>query len=84
MNIDPTAAAQKIIETGVLGALLILAIAGMVYFFLAWKKLKEDGEKKTEQTVVVLKAVNDTMKDLLVSVERQPNHAVREKKHKNS
>lgn len=81
MTIDPTQAAVKIIESGLLGALLVLTIVALLYMTKALLSEKDKQIKKGDENIVVLKSVGDVMNGLLVEIQRRPPHnEKREKK----
>lgn len=70
MTLD--AAATKLIDSGVLGALLIIALCVIAYLFKALINEKDKEILGKEQTNIVLTKVNDTMRELMVEIEKRP------------
>ena len=76
------AALTKILSSNTEGALLVLSLITIAYLFRALIKTKDQANDKMSQTNVVLKAVNDTMKEVLIEIERNPNHEHKRQKRK--
>lgn len=66
----------------ILGVLLVIALGVIGYLFHMFVNEKDRSITKAEQMNVTLRSVNDTMRELLLEIEKRPYDDPYEKKRK--
>lgn len=66
----------------ILGVLLVIALIAIGYLYHAVTNEKDKSRDKLEQTNLTLSKVNDTMRDLLLEIEKRPYDEPRPKKRR--